>query len=102
MSTGQRPAAPGGDRKANAAARQQRSDEAKPLRRELTSIDHRLGVMTGDRDKVEAALASPGISPADRAEHGKRLKQIETEVATLEARWLELSTRIDAMSTEVG
>jgi ATP-binding cassette subfamily F protein 3 len=92
------PASSAGDRKAGAAVRQQRSDELKPLRKELTGIDNRLGVLMSDRDSVEAALAAPSLAPAQRAEQGKRLKQIVDEIETLEARWLELGTRLDALS----
>jgi ATP-binding cassette, subfamily F, member 3 len=86
------------DRKADAAARLQRSDEAKPLRKELNAIDNKLGVLMSDRDTAEAAMGATTLTPAQRAEQGKRLKQIGDEIETLEARWLELSTRLDAMS----
>ena len=86
------------ERKAGASDRQQRSDEQKPLRKELTGIDNRLAMLVGDRDKVEAALAATGVTPAQRAEQGKRLKQLADEIEALEARWLELSTRLDALA----
>jgi ATP-binding cassette subfamily F protein 3 len=94
------PAARGSDRKAAASVRQQRSDESKPLRKELTGIDNRLGVLMSDRDALEAAMAGADPAPAQRAEQGKRLKQIGDEIETLEARWLELSTRLDALNAE--
>ena len=94
------PAARGGERKAAAAGRQQRSDESKPLRKELIGIDHKLGLMMSDRDALEAAMAGAGLAPAQRAEQGKRLKQIGDEIETLEARWLELSTRLDALNAQ--
>jgi ATP-binding cassette subfamily F protein 3 len=94
-------AATGGhDRKTGAAQRQQRSDELKPLRKELNAVDNRLGVLMSDRDAAEAALAAPTLTPAQRAEQGKRLKQIGDEIETLEARWLELSTRVDALTAQ--
>jgi len=86
------------DRKAAAAARQQRADESKPLRKELTLTDHRLHVLFGERDKLEAALADAASTPAKLAEAGKRLKAVNDEIERLEARWLELSTRIDEMT----
>ena len=86
------------DRKAGASGRQQRSDEQKPLRKELTGIDNRLAILVSDRDKVETALAATGLSPAQRAEQGKRLKQLADEIEAHEARWLELSTRLDALA----
>ena len=92
------PAARGHDRKATAAARQQRSDDLKPLRKELASVDARMAALNRDRAEGEAALAAPALTPAGRVEHGKRLKQIADEIERLEARWLELSTQLDAMS----
>jgi ATP-binding cassette, subfamily F, member 3 len=86
------------DRKAAAAARQQRADEIKPLRKELNRIDHRLGVLFGDRDRLEASLAELTPDPQARAESGKRLKEIGEEIEQLEGRWLELSTRIDELA----
>ena len=86
------------DRKAGASGRQQRSDEQKPLRKEPTGIDNRLAILVSDRDKVETALAATGLSPAQRAEQGKRLKQLADEIEAHEARWLELSTRLDALA----
>ena len=86
------------DRKASAAARQQRSEEIKPVRKEIERIDQKLAVLTRDRSAVESALAAPALTPAQRAEQGKRLKQIGDEVDTLEAKWLELSTQIEALT----
>ena len=53
-----------------------------------------------DRDACEARMASDSATPASRAEQGKRLKPIAGEIETLEARWLELSTQLDAPSTQ--
>jgi ATP-binding cassette, subfamily F, member 3 len=87
------------DRKAAAAARQARADEAKPLKKELTLTDHRMNVLFGERDKLEAAFADSSLTPEKLAEAGKRLKTVNDEIERLEARWLELSTRIDEMTS---
>ncbi|MEO6030857.1 MAG: ATP-binding cassette domain-containing protein, partial [Burkholderiaceae bacterium] len=86
------------DRKAGAAMRQHHSDELKPLRKELSGIDNRLSVLATDRDAVQTALIAPDLTPTQRAEQGKHLKQLSDEIESLEARWLELSTRLDALS----
>ncbi|HKX44472.1 MAG TPA: ATP-binding cassette domain-containing protein, partial [Burkholderiaceae bacterium] len=88
---------PQDDRKAAAAARQQRAEAMKPLRKELNRIDNRLGVLMSDRETLETALAQPDLSPDQRAEHGRRLKQLGDEIDTLESRWLELSTELDVL-----
>jgi ATP-binding cassette subfamily F protein 3 len=90
------------DRQAAAAARQQRAEEAKPLRKELTRIDHRMGVLFAERDQAEAQLAGSALTPQQMAEAGKRLKTIAEEIEKLEGRWLELSTRIDALTAAPG
>ena len=95
-------AARGLDRKAGAAARQQRSDGLKPLRKELGGVDQRLAALGAERAEREAAMAAPGLSPSMRAEEGKRLKQIVDETAALEARWLELSARLDELSAQTA
>jgi len=90
------------DRKAAAAARQLRTEEAKPLRKEINKIDNRLGVLFNERDTLEAGFANGTLSPQGSADAGKRLKAITDEIETLESRWLELSTQIDAMTAEAG
>lgn len=90
--------AKGSDRKSGAQVRQQRSDELKPLRKELATVEQRLAALTGERAASEAALGQSNLSATQRAEQGKRLKQLTDETATLEARWLELSTRLDAVN----
>ena len=95
-------ARPQEDRKAAAAARQQRTDQLKPLRKELNRVDNRLGVLMSDREAIEATIAKPDLSPEQRAHQGKRLKQIGDEIETLEARWLELSTELDALGAAAG
>jgi ATP-binding cassette subfamily F protein 3 len=88
------------DRKSGAVARQQRSDDLKPLRKELSGIDSRLAALHGDRATVEIDMAADALTPARRADQGKRMKQIGDEIETLEARWLDISTRLDAMSAQ--
>ena len=93
-----KPAKPTDDRKATGQARQQRSEQAKPLRKELNGIDHRLGVLFGERDALETRLSETSRTPAELAEGGKRLKFVASEIEKLEGRWLELSTQIDEMT----
>jgi ATP-binding cassette subfamily F protein 3 len=95
-------ARPQEDRKAAAAARQQRTEQLKPLRKELNRVDNRLGVLMGDRESLEATMVKPDLSPEQRADQGKRLKQIGEEIETLEARWLELSTQLDVLGAAAG
>jgi len=99
---GRADAAVRGDRKAAAAARQQRADAAKPLKKELNLVDNRLGVLFAERDALETAAGSDTLDEAQRAESGRRLKEIGTQIETLEGRWLELSTKLDEIAESVG
>jgi ATP-binding cassette, subfamily F, member 3 len=85
------------DRKGVAPARQPPGADPKPLRKELAVIDARLAELISDRAACEASMATSGLTPAQRAEQGRRLKQIGDEHDALESRWLEVSTRLDAL-----
>jgi ATP-binding cassette subfamily F protein 3 len=87
-------------RKADAQARQGRSDELKPLRKELNRVDNRLGVLFADRTAIEASLATGGLTPAQLADNGKKLKALVEEISLLEGQWLELSTQVDELSAK--
>jgi ATP-binding cassette subfamily F protein 3 len=89
------------ERKAAAAARQQRADAAKPLKRELNLVDNRLGVLFAEREALEAEAADPEFDGEQRAENGRRLKAVGVEIEALEARWLELSTKLDDIAESV-
>ena len=95
-------APPRSDRKAAAAARQQRADAAKPLKKELNLVDNRLGVLFSERDVLEAQAGADGLDAEHRAENGRRLKEIGLQIEALEARWLELSTKLDEIAESVG
>jgi ATP-binding cassette subfamily F protein 3 len=90
------------ERKAAALVRQQRADATKPLRQELNRVDNKLGVLFAERDTLEAALALPGLDPNQLADQGRRLKAIAEQIATLEGKWLELSTQIDEIAESVS
>jgi ATP-binding cassette subfamily F protein 3 len=86
------------DRKAAAAARAQRAEQAKPLRRELNKVDNRLGVLFSERDTLEASFADTAAAPAELADNGKRLKLLNDEIELLELRWLELSEALEQLA----
>ncbi|HSC62583.1 MAG TPA: ATP-binding cassette domain-containing protein, partial [Caldimonas sp.] len=92
----------GGDRKAAAAARQQRADAVKPLKKELNLVDNKLGVLFAERDALEAASADDSLGADKRADNGRRLKAIAAQIEELEARWLALSTQLDDIAESVG
>jgi ATP-binding cassette subfamily F protein 3 len=77
--------------------RQQRSDQAKPIKREIAQIDERLAAAGTERSALEARLAQP-LPTAEIAEAGKRLKALNDEIGRLEERWLALSDQLEALA----
>jgi ATP-binding cassette subfamily F protein 3 len=71
----------------------------KPLRKELAAIEQRLAALNAERAACETGLGAAGLEPLQRADLGRRLKQQGEEIDALEGRWLELSGRIDTLST---
>ncbi|HEY2254001.1 MAG TPA: ATP-binding cassette domain-containing protein [Variovorax sp.] len=96
---GATPAAPTGknQRKQDAQERQQRSERALPLQRELARIDQRLAAAAAEKVQLEARLAQPLAAP-EIAEAGKRLKALGAEVGQLEERWLTLSDQLESLA----
>ncbi len=68
------------------------------MRNELSTLEKRLAALTQEKANIEAASAQAGVSPAQRVEQGKRLKQIADDTERAEGRWLELTTQIDALT----
>lgn len=86
------------DRKASAQQRQKLAEQAKPLKTELATVERRIEALGAEKANIEAAAARPDLSPAQRVEQGKRLKQIDAETQEAEARWLELTEALDGLS----
>ena len=81
-------------KKVEAQKRQQHSDVVKPLRKEIEKIDQRMQLLTTEQASLQTLLAAIR-APAEMAQTGKRLKAIESELGTLEERWLELTEQIE-------
>ncbi len=84
-------------RKQDAQERQQRGDQAKPLKRELADIDQRLATASIEKTAVEQRMTTP-LPPADIVEAGKRLKALTNDITALEERWLALSGQLEALA----
>ncbi|MFN6100459.1 MAG: ABC-F family ATP-binding cassette domain-containing protein, partial [Burkholderiales bacterium] len=67
----------------------------KNLQKELQQVETQMQSLETQRHELHAQLASAQISVADLASHGKRLKLIEEELPSLEARWLELTEQLE-------
>lgn len=87
------------DRKAQAQARQRVAEQTKPLKAELKQLDQRMAKAHEEQAALTDRLSDPGLSGAERAEQGKRLKALGEEIETLESRWLELTDQIEQLET---
>ena len=86
-----------GDRKAQALARQKLTEQAKPLKKEASTLEQRMAGLTHESAVIETEMNRPDLPALRMAELGKRLKQIGDENELLEARWLDLTSQIDAL-----
>ena len=92
------PAARGGDRKQAGQARSLLANRTRPLRVEVQQIDTRLAALGVEKTSLESALSRGKRPPAELADAGRRLNHIAAEVATLEERWLALTTEIEGLT----
>ncbi len=82
---------------AGASAKAPRGNELKTVQKQFGQVDAQLGALQAERSALEAQLHG-GVSREARHEGGRRLKQLTADIERLEARWLELSTQIDALA----
>lgn len=80
-----------------AQGRQQRSEQAKPLKREIAQIDERLAEAGTAKAALEARMAQ-SLPAAEIAEAGKRLKALNEEIDKLEERWMTISGQLEALT----
>ena len=85
---------PGSTQKASKTAR---IEAARPLRKELEKIDAKMQALNSEKSSLQTLLTSTKV-PAEIAQTGKRLKAIDTELGTLEERWLELTEQIESVA----
>ncbi|MDP3835081.1 MAG: ATP-binding cassette domain-containing protein, partial [Hydrogenophaga sp.] len=85
-------------KRSDAQRRQQQAEKAKPLKKELEQTEKRMAQLAQEKTRLEAAMSQPA-NPAEIAEAGRRLKAVNDETDTLEARWLELHEAIEAVGT---
>ena len=85
------------DRKAQTAARMKLAEQTKPLKKEQQQAEQALEAAQKDHASVLAALGDTGLSPATRAEQGRKLKELDDRIAELELHWLALGEQIEVM-----
>jgi ATP-binding cassette, subfamily F, member 3 len=72
--------------------------DAKPLKRELEQAEKRMAELNAEKAGLETRMAA-SLPPAEIAQSGKRLKNLDDELHRLEERWLLLSGDIEAIET---
>jgi ATP-binding cassette subfamily F protein 3 len=87
----------GEQRKLDAQRRQQQAAQTRPLKKELEQNEQRMAAVEKEKAALETLLATP-ITPAEIADAGRRLKALSDEASSLEERWLELTTQLEAMA----
>ena len=85
-------------RRLDAQKRQALAERLRPLRKQLEQAEKQLDSLSREKARLEALLSQPA-SPVELADAGKRLKAINDDIETTEARWLELTEAIEAAST---
>ncbi|WP_066265427.1 ABC-F family ATP-binding cassette domain-containing protein [Hydrogenophaga palleronii] len=80
----------------DAQRRQQAAEKTKPLKKELEQTEKRMAQLAQEKTRLETAMGQPA-TPAEMADAGRRLKAVNDETETLEARWLELHEAIEAV-----
>ena len=67
----------------------------KSLQRDLDKLDASVAALQLEKDGLEEQLAK-SLPPAELAQAGKRLKQVNAEMAQLEERWMALSEQLES------
>ena len=71
-------------------------EKKKPLKKELEKVEPKLAALEAEKEACLQQLLEP-LNPKEIAEASKRLKRIEQELASMEARWLEINEALEAI-----
>ena len=70
-------------------------EKKKPLKKELEKVEPKMAALELEKETCIKQLLEP-LNPKEIADTSKRLKLIEQELASLEARWLEINEALEA------
>jgi ATP-binding cassette subfamily F protein 3 len=85
------------DRKAQSAARLKQAERLKPLKKRQQHAEQALERAQAEHAALLEAMGQATLSPAERADQGRRLKELADRIETLEMEWLEIGEQIEAM-----
>jgi ATP-binding cassette subfamily F protein 3 len=66
----------------------------RPLKKQLQQVEAELGIRQAEQTRLHD-LVSRSLAPAELAQAGRQLKDVEQALAQLEERWLDLSEQIE-------
>ncbi|NRT56163.1 ABC-F family ATP-binding cassette domain-containing protein [Sphaerotilus uruguayifluvii] len=90
------------ERKAQAAARMKLAELAKPLKKRQQQAEQALEKAQAEHAALLEAMGRADLSPAERAEQGRRLKELDEQIETLEMEWLEVGEQIEALAATLA
>ena len=83
-------------RREEAQRRQQMLEKKRPLKKELDQIESQLTHLEQEKNALHDQLMTTS-APDALAQAGRRLKEVEEQLGTLESRWLELGEALQAL-----
>ncbi|PAT32498.1 ABC transporter [Vandammella animalimorsus] len=86
-------------RRLDAQKRQQLAAKTQPLKKKLQTIEQQLSDWQTQKTTLEASLGEHS-SPADWAESGKKIKELQSAIDDAEEQWLSLSETLQALQQD--
>ena len=68
-----------------------------PLRREFDELERRIAALAAERTALEAAFGEGGFTPGEQID---KYTELARELGTLEERWVEIGSAIEAAEAE--
>jgi ATP-binding cassette subfamily F protein 3 len=88
-------------RKLESAKRQEINARTKPLKKQIDQAEKSMTQLQAEKIQLESKLLEP-VSPQEIADIGKKLKVINDEFASLEEKWLEWTSEIEAIESQAS
>ena len=85
------------DRRAAAAERQRRADQARPLKQDLAKIEKTVEALGLEKAALEQALVKGDVASTNMAEHTRKMNVAAAAIEAAELRWLEISEALQAL-----
>ena len=81
-------------RKHDSAKRQEINALTKPIKKSIEKAEKQIAILHIEKGQLEGRLMLP-IPPAEMAEAGKTLKQVNDQIAEIEEQWLDWAAEIE-------